>query len=155
MLVTVIIWNMVASWKISDIMPCILLKANKIFGNIYRIHLQRSAWHLLSCWYLAPLIFLPWRWGWYVRPKRRFNFKGIHGVISQKITTAVIFWNSTKLKELVSVDLVLIMDGEDNNNDLATSLSCGPCITWRRQAIPLPPFSLNLNVVQVKWVTAN
>jgi hypothetical protein len=42
---------------------------------------------------LAWLILRPWRWRRYVPPKRRLNFNGLHGVISQNIvvliTTAV------------------------------------------------------------------
>jgi hypothetical protein len=58
-----------------------------------------SACHLLSCCFLARLIFRPWRWRQYVPPKRRLTFNGLHGVMSQKIvlfiTTAVITSNPT------------------------------------------------------------
>jgi hypothetical protein len=40
-----------------------------------------KACHLLSRWFLARLIFLPWRWRQYVPPKRRMTFNGQHGVI--------------------------------------------------------------------------
>jgi hypothetical protein len=35
--------------------------------------------------YLTRLIFRPWKWRWYVSPKRRLTFNGLHGVTSQKI----------------------------------------------------------------------
>jgi hypothetical protein len=69
-----------------DIMPYGPLEANRRFGGT-------SACHLLSRWYLAQLIFRPWRWRRYVSPKRWLTFSGLHGVISEKIvlfiTTAV------------------------------------------------------------------
>jgi hypothetical protein len=42
-----------------------------------------SAFHLLSCWFLAWLILQPWRWR-HVSPKRQFTFNGLHGTVSQK-----------------------------------------------------------------------
>jgi hypothetical protein len=48
---------------------------------------------MLSRWFLAHLIFSPWRWRRYVPPKRRLTLNVLHGVLSQKmvlfITTAV------------------------------------------------------------------
>jgi hypothetical protein len=44
-----------------------------------------EAYHLLSRWFLAQLIFRPWRWRRYVPPKRRLTLNGLHGVISQKM----------------------------------------------------------------------
>jgi hypothetical protein len=45
------------------------------------------------------LIFSPWRWKWYVPPKRQLTLNGLHGVIYQKIvfliTTAVRTSNHT------------------------------------------------------------
>jgi hypothetical protein len=35
--------------------------------------------------FIAWLTLGPWRWRWYVTPKRRLTFNGIYGVISQKI----------------------------------------------------------------------
>jgi hypothetical protein len=68
----------------------------------YRLHLQgHSACHLLSGWFLARLIFRPWRWRRYVPPKRRLKLNGLHGVISQKMivfkTTALKTSNPTSL----------------------------------------------------------
>jgi hypothetical protein len=45
----------------------------------------QTACHLISRWYLARLILRPWRFRWYVHPKRRLTLNGLHGVISQKI----------------------------------------------------------------------
>jgi hypothetical protein len=50
--------------------------------TLYRLDTDR---HLLSRWYLAPLILRPWRWMWHVPPKRRLAFNRLHGVISQNI----------------------------------------------------------------------
>jgi hypothetical protein len=41
-----------------------------------------SACHLLSGWFLACLIFRPWKWRRYIPPKRRLTLNGLHGVIS-------------------------------------------------------------------------
>jgi hypothetical protein len=46
---------------------------------------ERSACHLLSRWFLAWLIFRPWRWRRYVPPKRPLTLNRLHGVISQKM----------------------------------------------------------------------
>jgi hypothetical protein len=43
------------------------------------------ACHPLSRWFLAQLIFRPWRWRRYVPPKRRLTLNRLHGVISQKM----------------------------------------------------------------------
>jgi hypothetical protein len=40
---------------------------------------------LLSRWFIARLILLPWRWRQYVPPKRQLTLNGLHGVIFQKI----------------------------------------------------------------------
>jgi hypothetical protein len=75
------------------------MSVNWRFGGTYRLHLQgrkisrariqgESRWqaeHVLLRWFLARLIFRPWRWWRYVPPKRRLTFNGLHGVISQKI----------------------------------------------------------------------
>jgi hypothetical protein len=45
-----------------------------------------------SCWFLALLTLQPWRWKQHVPSERRLTFAGLHGVISQKITTAVRAW---------------------------------------------------------------
>jgi hypothetical protein len=58
---------------------------------------------LVSC--LAD--FQPWRWRWYVPPKRRFTY-GLHGAISQKlailITTAVRISNPTQSSNVYAND---------------------------------------------------
>jgi hypothetical protein len=59
-----------------DITPCSPLRVNRLFG---------VTCHLLSRWFLAQLIYRPWRWKLYVLPKRRFTFNGLHGIISQKM----------------------------------------------------------------------
>jgi hypothetical protein len=52
-------------------------------------------------WFLARLIFRPWRWRWYISPKRRLTVNRLHSVVSQKmvlfITTAVRTSNPTQL----------------------------------------------------------
>jgi hypothetical protein len=64
------------------------LKVTRRFGGIYRLHLQgrriNSAFHLLSRWFLARFILLPWKWRKYIPPKRHLTLNGIQGVISQK-----------------------------------------------------------------------
>jgi hypothetical protein len=50
--------------------------------NIVRARNQRE---------IRWLIFRPWRWRRYVPPKRRLNFNGLHGVISQKIALTTWF----------------------------------------------------------------
>jgi hypothetical protein len=40
-----------------------------------------SVCHLLSRWYIPRLVRL-WRRRWYILPKRRWTFNGLHGVIS-------------------------------------------------------------------------
>jgi hypothetical protein len=87
----------------SDIAPCSLLSVNRRFGGTYRFHVQgrknklskKSAWkqvasRMLSRWFLAQLIFLPWRWRRYVPPKRRLTLNGLHG---RFITEFVWLWN--------------------------------------------------------------
>jgi hypothetical protein len=64
--------------------PCGALKVNWRFGGTYR--------HLLSRWFLARLIFRPWRWRRYVPPKRRFTLNGLRGVISQKMALYFYFF---------------------------------------------------------------
>jgi hypothetical protein len=58
-----------------DITPCSLLKVNW------------AAFYLISRWFLAWIIVLPWKWGRNIHPERRLAlaFSGIHGIISQKI----------------------------------------------------------------------
>jgi hypothetical protein len=38
-----------------------------------------------SILFLTWLTLRPWRWGWYIRPKRRLTFTRLHGVTSKKI----------------------------------------------------------------------
>jgi hypothetical protein len=78
-----------------DITTCSPLKANRHFGEIYRLHFQariyRASFQLeirwkadrFLRWHLARFM-QSWRWI-YFPPKRRFTFSGLHGVISQKI----------------------------------------------------------------------
>jgi hypothetical protein len=72
-----------------DITPCAPLKVNRRLGETYRLHLQvrrisRARTQPESRWQ-AELILRPWRWRWYVPPKRRLTFNGLHRVVSQKI----------------------------------------------------------------------
>jgi hypothetical protein len=43
------------------------------------------ACHLLPRWFLAELIFVPWKWRRYVPRRRRLTLNGLHGLISQKM----------------------------------------------------------------------
>jgi hypothetical protein len=58
-----------------------------------------SACHLLSHWFLAQLILLPWRWRRHVLPKHQLTFNRLYGVMSKKIvlfiTTTVRTTNPT------------------------------------------------------------
>jgi hypothetical protein len=69
-----------------DITPWNPLKVSIRFGGIFRLHLQ--GWDaLFSVCFILVSCFLtlqPSRWRWRAVPKRRLNFTGIHGVISQK-----------------------------------------------------------------------
>jgi hypothetical protein len=67
-----------------DITPCNPLKVNRRFGGTYLLHLQgliSRAWCQHESRWQAEV----WRWKRYVPPKRRLNFRGLHGIISQKI----------------------------------------------------------------------
>jgi hypothetical protein len=44
--------------------------------------------------------FLPWRWRWYVPPKRRFTY-GLHGAIPQKTATYSLFQSEETAKKCV------------------------------------------------------
>jgi hypothetical protein len=94
-----------------DITPCSPLKVNRRFGGWCRLHLQSSACHLLSRWFLALLILQTWKWRLYGAPKRRLTLNGLHSVISQKmilfITTAVITSNHTCNYSVWSSDMVV------------------------------------------------
>jgi hypothetical protein len=83
------------SWNTASYSP---LKSNRRFGGTRSFHLQdrrtrkeknqseSSAGHLLSRWFLAWFIFLPWRWRLHVPPKRQLIFKGLHNeIMPQKI----------------------------------------------------------------------
>jgi hypothetical protein len=48
---------------------------------------QSSACHVLSRSFLTRLILRPRRWRRYVPPKRWLTFNGLHGIVSQKIST--------------------------------------------------------------------
>jgi hypothetical protein len=51
-----------------------------------------------SRWFLVWLIFRPWKWRWYVHPKRRLTFKGLHSIITQK--TKIFRSNTVAIFEL-------------------------------------------------------
>jgi hypothetical protein len=71
-----------------DIVQCSALKVDQPFGRACH-----PAYQLLSCWFFAWLVLLPWRWRWHVPLKCKLTFNRLHLVISQKIelfiTTAV------------------------------------------------------------------
>jgi hypothetical protein len=80
-----------------DMMPCSLLSCN-----------------LPDCLFLLKLFLRPWRWRWYVAPKRRLQLNRLHGVISQKmilfITTAVKTSNPTILSILPNRTLAQVVN---------------------------------------------
>jgi hypothetical protein len=62
-----------------NITPCSPLKVNWRFGGT-----RSRACHQLSRWFLARLIFRPWRWRRNVPLKRRLTLNSLQGVISLK-----------------------------------------------------------------------
>jgi hypothetical protein len=92
-----------------DITQCSpLIIVNRRFGGTCHLHLQgrkisrekykresrwqaELAYHLRSPWYLTGLILQPWRCRWYVPPKRRLTFNGLHRVMFQKIVISIYF----------------------------------------------------------------
>jgi hypothetical protein len=104
-------------WNISACSPW---KVNRRFGGKCPLHLQsqrmsqeRNACHLLSRWFLARFILLPWRWRQLVPPERRSTFNGLHDVIFQKIVlfiaTAVRTSNRTMLCNDCSIDVHCVL----------------------------------------------
>jgi hypothetical protein len=100
---TVVFMNVAIFWDIEPCSPYV----NRRFGGTYHLHLQvwKSAEqetacsrclgrHLTVCSAKPPACapvprsadFLPWRWRWYIPPKRRFEYR-LHGAISQKMAT--------------------------------------------------------------------
>jgi hypothetical protein len=86
------IWKNSIFW---DTTPCGPMKVNWRFGGTYRHHLRdliiRKARNqhevgskLCFAWFLVRLILRPWRWRWYIPPKRWLTFNNLHGIISQK-----------------------------------------------------------------------
>jgi hypothetical protein len=65
------IWRRVVCWKSIGV-------SEEHIASIFR---PDCACHLISCWFLARLIFWPWKWGRSVPPKRRSTFNGLHCVI--------------------------------------------------------------------------
>jgi hypothetical protein len=82
-----------------DIIPCSPLNLNRRFGGTCRFHLQgakinqaRNQHKICSklvstcfIWFLAWIIFRPWRCRRYVTPKSRLDFNRLLGVITPKI----------------------------------------------------------------------
>jgi hypothetical protein len=71
-------------------MPCSLLKVNRRFGGIYRLHLQgrrisRSRNQSENRWQCLPGLFFWHEDGVDIPPKRRLTFDELHGAISQNI----------------------------------------------------------------------
>jgi hypothetical protein len=102
---------------------------SSIFWDITPCSPQSSAFHLLSRWFHAGLILLPWRWRWYVPPKRRLTFNGLHGVISQKI---LLFFEA--------VILVIVNIANSGTCDLFSAIS-----RWFWGNSFLTAFSFSLN----------
>jgi hypothetical protein len=70
------------------------------------------ACHLLSHWFLAQLILLPWRWRRHITPKRLLTFNLLRGVMFQKmelfITIAVRTSNPTRFVNITETSWVWI-----------------------------------------------
>jgi hypothetical protein len=74
--------------------------------EVLALVVMQIACHLLSRWFLARLIFRPWRWRRYVLPKLLSTFNGLHGIISQKIelfNPLFVFLNEGKHADYVTV----------------------------------------------------
>jgi hypothetical protein len=80
------------SW---DITQRSLLSVNRRFEGTYHVHLQcrikaKVETIFSLCWYLSWHNLRTWRWRWYVPPKRRLIFNGLHGAVSKNIGPFVI-----------------------------------------------------------------
>jgi hypothetical protein len=76
-ILTAVVMKSPVSWNTTRYSP---LEINRRFGGTYRFSLLPA-----SRWCLVCLTLRPRRWGWYVPPKRRLIFKGVYGVIFQKL----------------------------------------------------------------------
>jgi hypothetical protein len=74
---------------------CLLYTCNPKSGQA-----NCSACLLPLGWFLALLIFLPWRCRRHFPSKCRLAFDGLHGVIFEKIDLVSIFWHCRSLKRL-------------------------------------------------------
>jgi hypothetical protein len=60
-----------------------------------------------SCWFIAYLIFLPWRWRQHIPPKCQLSFNELHSIISQDSTLTAntvricIKWAQTTLRNYI------------------------------------------------------
>jgi hypothetical protein len=73
-----------------DITPCSPLKSTDV-TEVHIASIFGYAYHLLSRWFHAGLIFRPWRWRQCVPPKRRLTFNGLHRIIFQIFQWVVLF----------------------------------------------------------------
>jgi hypothetical protein len=75
-----------------DTTPCSLLKSAKLFGRIYRLHLQQSL--LATCFQAGSLhvLFFDPENGGDLTPKRRLTFSVLHGVIPLIIVLSIREW---------------------------------------------------------------
>jgi hypothetical protein len=73
-----------------DIMPCNLFQFNRHFEECCLYLQDRRVRHLLTRWFLAWLVLLPWRRRRYDLPKCRLTLNGLHLVTTRKIEFFVV-----------------------------------------------------------------
>jgi hypothetical protein len=67
-----------------DQTPLYPILPSQVQGQEHHSMLLKLSLLPASCWFLAWLIFWPWRWRRHVHPKRRLIFNGLHGITFQK-----------------------------------------------------------------------
>jgi hypothetical protein len=80
MALTAVVMNAAIFWDIAQCRPYGIMFHFQLWGH--------SVYPPAGLWFLARLIF-PWRWEWYVLPKRLFTY-GLQCAISQMINTYLI-----------------------------------------------------------------
>jgi hypothetical protein len=98
-----------------DIMPCSTSNVNWRFGGTYRLHLhsrrisQARTHH--ACYLLRACSFipLPWTRRRYAPPMHCLNFKGLHGIISQKIEAFSSLFLYVTTQQLKSHFMIMMM----------------------------------------------
>jgi hypothetical protein len=85
-----------------------------------------------SCWFPAWLILKPLRYKPHYPPKRRLNFNGLHGAVSQKtrlITSAAIHLEALFVSELSYIVFIYGLSGRNSSHRAA-------CCISRAQTLP-------------------